>query len=75
MIERWEYSGICSHCPTTKHYKPWVSEIKELNGIDLCQFCRENVRVYDYNCPCNELKPKEALKRAKDFIERFEVQL
>lgn len=72
MIQRWECSGICGHCPILKHYKPHASPIKEFEPSEICEFCEKNVGSDTGLYPCNMLDPPEALKRAKDFIERFE---
>ena len=74
MIERWEFEGFCSHCPAHKNFGEFVDFIKELepyNG-EICYFCKDNVEAE--NCPCYDLGPKKALKKAKDFIERFEAE-
>jgi len=43
------------------------------NYLDLkvCQFCRINVGLIT-GCPCRVLGKNEALRRAKNFIKRFE---
>lgn len=78
MIWRWEYSGICSHCPANRAFQTEVASIKKFKKYisffcrPLCDFCSQNVGLTEKHCPCDTLKPKEALKRAKDFIRRFE---
>ena len=78
MIWRWEFENFCGHCPITKNFREHNVAIKKFGGHDgrfnrpICQFCRRNVNATEA-CPCYQLKPKQALKRAKDFIERFEA--
>lgn len=74
MIQRWEFENFCGHCPVNKRFESNAPPIKQLFQYawkyKTCDFCQTNVRTV--TCPCFALKPKEALKRAKDFIERFE---
>ena len=80
MIWRWEYENFCGHCPITIRFSTNVPTIKKLikyhiflSGI--CGFCVHNINLKcGSGCPCSQLKPPEALKRAKDFIERFEAE-
>ena len=74
MVWRWEFENFCGHCPGNWRYgfqTGFTTKI-ERYGIEVCSFCRRNVGLL-YGCPCNKLRPKTALKRAKDFIERFET--
>ena len=85
MIWRWEHENFCGHCPITKNFRicekndidletPSIKAFEEYhNWWDICDFCQDNVGTLP-RCPCEELKPQEALKRAKDFIERFEAE-
>lgn len=76
MIWRWEHENFCGHCPVNKGFKENFPVIRKMEEYDysyqLCHFCLHNVSL-KYGCPCTRLKPKQALKRAKDFIERFEA--
>ena len=78
MIWRWEFEKFCGHCPITKNFREHNVAIKKFNicsqwfNRSVCAFCRRNVNATE-GCPCYQLKPKTALKRAKDFIERFEA--
>ena len=78
MISRWEYQNFCGHCPINKRFASGSIAIKEIKGYGrtACSFCTENVDIHHcgYRCPCRVLGPKEALKRAKDFILRFELK-
>ena len=75
MIWRWEYEDFCGHCPITKRFGYQTGLIKGVkpHHSGLCEFCRRNVGLR-YSCPCYRLKPQQALKRAKDFIERVEAE-
>ena len=79
MIWKWEYDNFCGHCPINKNFKEYNERIERFGDYYstwdkklICYFCYDNVGVD--NCPCYKLKPQEALKRAKDFIERFETE-
>ena len=79
MIQRWEFENFCGHCPIHRHFKINVRRVKQFDGYgnfkrNICDFCGHNVKVVTGGCPCPNLGAKCALKRAKDFIERFEVQ-
>ena len=80
MIMRWQDENFCGHCPISQRFKTHTDFVimTQFDGHwywnnDVCAFCRENVGV-KHSCPCGLLGPKKALKRAKDFIERFETQ-
>lgn len=76
MIWRWEYENFCGHCPINKDFKEKAHRIKVFTlGLKFraCRFCSNNVDVTIGHCPCHKLGPKKALKRAKDFVERFEA--
>ena len=78
MIWRWEFENFCGHCPIGKSFREHAGVTKRF--IKYCSFyyrpivnfVNVNLRTHD-GCPCHDLKPKQALKRAKDFIERFEA--
>lgn len=76
MIWRWECENFCGHCPVTKRFGFQTGLIKEIKpyNYEVCVFCVRNVELDIRRCPCYELQPKQALKRAKDFIERFELE-
>ena len=77
MIWRWEYNNFCGHCPVNKRFGIKVRRVKAFSGEEtgiwwkVCRFCKRNVK--SEGCPCDDLGPEKALKRAKDFIERFET--
>ena len=79
MIWRYEHENFCGHCPICRNLGikvPRIEAFKWFRDQDIwwkvCKFCKENVNAY--RCPCDCLGPKKALKRAKDFIERFEAE-
>lgn len=75
MIWRWEFENFCGHCPINKRFGYQTGYIKKIKPYryETCKFCYRNVGLNIAQCPCDKLKPQEALKRAKDFIERFEA--
>ena len=75
MIMRWEYKGICAYCPVNTYFKSGNKKIQTFHNKyrrTICAFCEKNMGS-EFLCPCGALKPQEALKRAKDFIKRFEA--
>lgn len=83
MIEKWECDNFCTHCPINSHYREGKRTINAFilgdshHYLDMtykiCDFCMQNVNIKMF-CPCKQLGSEEALKRAKDFIKRFEAQ-
>ena len=73
MLNTYDLNELHSHCPIsikfdkTNQYEIFTSPNR------ICKFCRINVNHVKY-CPCLYLGPKEAVKRGRDFIARFESQ-
>ena len=78
MIWRWEFENFCGHCPVNKKFGHRTGFIKKFKSCQydkpyICEFCQQNVGLFN-GCPCYKLKRQEALKRAKDFVGRFEAE-
>jgi len=75
------HADICNCCPARRRLElgtsgGWLKKFSTPEGFldtRICEFCRENVGL-TVGCPCRRLGKDEAIKRAQDFIARFEAE-
>jgi len=62
---------ICSHCPATRKFEPFILPVLS-KTCKMCQgFIGLNYLHKGLGCPCYRMEPAEAIKCAREAIEKY----